>query len=293
MRVSATALLAGVLAGGTSAYPQNVSTYFSPGNLLLCRIVYNNNPNNVTVGEPLPPNCIVSSGSCSLPVAAINDGTYLEVFNNARVDDSFGITSKIYLDQLTPAGSLVNSLEVSNSSQSGITPTDNQMDTSFSSKSELALNLSTDHQYVTFMGYVAPIDKLDVSNSNTPPAVDPTNPVGEKVYRAVAGVNQNGEFFDFTKTNVHSGNNGRAAIVTNTSSDSFIYTAGNAGNGSTPAWRSAASLYGRKPKLAVVYIDRDNIEMNVEAVQAHPGAKKKTAAQWNHWPSRHTNHASQ
>ena len=31
------------------------------------------------------------------------------------------------------------------------------MVTSFSSKSELALNLSTDGRYVTFMGYVAPV----------------------------------------------------------------------------------------------------------------------------------------
>ena len=46
------------------------------------------------------------------------------------------------------------------------------MVTSFSSKSELALNLSTDHSSLTFMGYVAPIDALDVSNSNTPGEVD-------------------------------------------------------------------------------------------------------------------------
>jgi len=35
------------------------------------------------------------------------------------VDASFGITSKIILDQITTAGSLVTSLEVPNSSQNG------------------------------------------------------------------------------------------------------------------------------------------------------------------------------
>jgi hypothetical protein len=104
---------------------------------------------------------------------------------------------------------------------------------SFSSKSELALNLSTDHQYVTFMGYDAPIDTLDVSNSNTPGVVDPTNPVGESVNRAVARLDQKGKF-KFTATNAYSGNNGRAAILNNSGRDQFLYTSGNAGNGSNP-----------------------------------------------------------
>ena len=39
---------------------------------------------------------------------------------------------------------------------------------------------------VTFMGYVAPPDQLDVSNSNTPGVIDPTNPVPGADYRVVA-----------------------------------------------------------------------------------------------------------
>ena len=142
------------------------------------------------------------------------DGTYPYVFNNDLVDGSFGITSKIFLDQLTPTGSLVNSLEVPNSSQNGVPPTKDQMVTSFSSKSELALNLSTDGQDLTFMGYLAPINALDVSNSNTPGVVDPTNPVPGVDYRVVAHVDAHGKF-RFTKTNAYSGNNGRAAILNN------------------------------------------------------------------------------
>ena len=111
---------------------------------------------------------------------ATDDGTYPTVFNNDLVDGSFGITSKIFLDQLTPSGSPINSLEVPNSAQRGIGAGADQMVTSFSSKSEIALNLSTDRQTVTFMGYLAPIDALDVSNSNTPGVIDPTNPVAEQ-----------------------------------------------------------------------------------------------------------------
>lgn len=56
--------------------------------------------------------------------------------------------------------------------------------TSFSSKSELALNLSPDGRTVSFMGYVATPDDVDVSNSNTAGVIDPTNPVPGTFYRA-------------------------------------------------------------------------------------------------------------
>ncbi len=39
------------------------------------------------------------------------------------------------------------------------------------------------------MGYVAPKDGLDISNSNTPAAPDPTNPVSSQYYRGVAALN--------------------------------------------------------------------------------------------------------
>jgi hypothetical protein len=83
------------------------------------------------------------------------------------------------------------------------------------------------------MGYVAPINTIDVSNSNTPGAIDPTNPVGINFYRAVATVSGNGKF-TFTETNAYSDNNGRAAIFNNSNGENFFYTAGNAGDGSNP-----------------------------------------------------------
>jgi hypothetical protein len=209
----------------TTLSAQNGSSYFLPGNLVVSRSVYDNNPNNVTVGATLPPNC---TSGC---VAATNDGSYPSVWNNSLVDASFGITSKILLDQISPSGTLINSLEVPNSLMNGVPPTKDQMVTSFPSKSELALNLSTDHQYLTFMGYLAAVDALDVSNANTPAVFDPTNPVPNSAYRAVAQVDQHGKFH-FTLTNAYSGNNGRAAILNGAAN--LLYLAGNAGNGGNP-----------------------------------------------------------
>ena len=228
-RLRALLLISATLAGG--AITASAQTYFSPGNLVVSRSVYDNNPNNVKIGQILPPNCIATQGGCSGPAAY--DGTYPTVFNNDLVDGSFGVTSKIVLDQFTTAGSLVNSLEVPNSNHVGRALLGDQMVTSFSSKSELSLNLSTDGQYLTFMGYVAPIDDIDVSNSNTNQDVDPTNPVGRSYYRAVAQLDVNGNLH-FTETNAYSGNNGRAAILNNSNGANFFYTAGNAGNGANP-----------------------------------------------------------
>jgi hypothetical protein len=207
--------------------------FFLPGNLVVSRTVYNNNPNNVAVGTILPPGCESTTGGCSAASGAPFNGTYPGVWNNDLYDASFGITSKILLDQVTPFGGLINSLEVPNSLQRGVKGSSDQLVTSFSSKSELALNLSSDGRYLTFMGYVAPVDTIDASNSNTPGVVDATNPVGEAFARAVAQIDDKGRF-QFTETNAYSGNNGRAAILDNSRGADVIFTAGNAGNGANP-----------------------------------------------------------
>jgi len=201
---------------------------FFPGNLVVSRSVYDDRAGNVTVGEQLPPNC--TTGNC---VSAVADGAYPFIFNNAPVDGSFGITSRIVLDQITPWGWPINTLEVPNSLERHISSDSDQLVTSFSSKSELGLHLSTDNRYLTFMGYVAPVNAVDVSNSNTPGVVDPTNPVPNAYYRAVARMDRWGNL-DYTETNAYSGNNGRSAILNNSSGNPIFYTAGNAGNGSNP-----------------------------------------------------------
>ena len=217
---------------GPLATAQKVAApYFAPNNLVVSRSVYDNKAGNVTVGQVLPPNCALTLAGCPAGTGAPYDGTYPYVFNNDTYDPNFGITAKIYLDQLSLTGKLVNSLEVPNSTKKGLSSTDHLV-TSFSSKSELGLQLSTNGQQLTFMGYVAPANILDVSNSNTPLAIDPTNPDGQTpYYRAVARVGADG-VFHFTETNAYSGNNGRAAIL-NSAADLY-YTAGNAGDGGTP-----------------------------------------------------------
>ena len=204
---------------------------FLPGNLVVSRSVYDNKSSNIAVGTILAPNCANTTGGCGAATGAPYDGGYPYVWNNDLYDGSFGITARIFLDQLTPDGWLINSLEVPNSSLP--TAMAGQLVTSFSSKSELALNLSLDHKYLTFMGYVAPVNALDVSNSNTAGAVDPTNPDGQNFHRAVATVDRHG-CFSFTETNAYSGNNGRAAILNDRGDAHYFYTAGNAGNGSNP-----------------------------------------------------------
>jgi hypothetical protein len=201
---------------------------FFPGNLVVSRSVYDNRAANVTVGEQLPPNC--TPANC---VTAVANGTFPYIFNNAPVDGSFGITSRIFLDQITPWGFPINTLEVPNSLQRHISSTSDQLVTSFSSKSELEVHLSTSGKYLTFGGYVAAVNTLDVSNANTPAVIDPTNPVPGAYYRAAARVDSWGNM-DFTETNAYSGDNGRAAILNDTTGNPIFYMAGNAGNGSNP-----------------------------------------------------------
>jgi hypothetical protein len=212
---------------------------FQPHSLVLSRSVYTGDANTVTAGQTLPPGCVagnvtvplVAGGSNQVAVtcgAAIDNGEYpnLEdshnVWNNDGPDASFGVTSPIFLDNLDTQGKVLGTLAV---------PT-NQLVTSFSSKSELAVNLASDGKSFTFVGYhggpgflTAP-NQLDVSNSNTPGVVDPTNPVTSNYYRSVAEVDANGQIV-VTDGNAYSGNNGRAAFK----SGPYYYLAGNDNNG--------------------------------------------------------------
>jgi hypothetical protein len=226
----AVALLTSTALGGTLACAGEI-TFFAPGNLLLSRSVYDSPANIITPGvTQLPPNCV--GANC---VTATTDGTYPMVFNNALVDGSFGVTAPILIDEILPlpSGNVLQTVEVPNSTEHGVTVSANQMVTSFSSKSELALNLALDRNSVSFMGYLSPVSAIDTSNSNTPDVVDPTNPVPGSNFRVVASIDQFGQFH-FTKTNAYSGNNGRAALLNNANGANVYYTTGNAGNGSNP-----------------------------------------------------------
>ena len=198
---------------GTAASTAGRITGVIPGQLLVSGSTYLTDRNLIAGQTQLPPGCVTGC------VTATAGGEYPQVFNNDIVDGSFGITAPIFVEQLTPSGHLLSRRYV---------PT-NELVTSFSSKSELGLTLSPDGHSVSFMGYVAKPDLLDVSNSNTPGVVDPTNPVPGSDYRAVATLYANGQL-QFTETNAYSGNNGRAAVL----AGGRYYTAGNAGNGGNP-----------------------------------------------------------
>ena len=234
--------------------------HFVPGTLVVSRSVYEGKASSVTIGETLPLGCqggltgltvnvpLIAGGTTPVAVpcgVATDNGEYANtfdthnVFNNANSDGSFGITSPIFLDDITTDGWELGTLPV---------PTD-KIVTSFSSKSELALNRSVDGRSITFVGYhggvgcggssVSPTgaNLLDVSQSNTPGVCDITNPVistfesnpvvPAAYYRAVAEVDADGHL-SITDGNAYSGDNGRAAIK---GGNGLYYTVGNDNSG--------------------------------------------------------------
>lgn len=209
------ALVALPLVAQGSAFATPHGGGLQPGDLLLATTTFQNDPNITAGTTQLPPGCGASSDPCGTAVAS---GNYPYVFNNDTVDGSFGVTSEITLDELDQYGRQVGTVDV---------PT-NQMVTSFSSKSELALNLSTQGRYVSFMGYDAAPDTTDVSNANTPGVNEPGyNPIIPAYYRVIAQLGSDGNFH-FTLTNAYSGDNGRAAITNDAAN--VVYSAGNSAN---------------------------------------------------------------
>ena len=214
--LSAAGALAATAGGATTARAATEnSNKVKPGDLLVSGTIYTN-PGIVAGQTILPPGS--SSG-----VTAIADGTYPYVFNNASVDGSFGITSQIFLDEITTGGRSAGRIMVN----------PNDLATSFSSKSELALNLSPDGKYVTFMGYEAKPGTIDVSNANTPGEADPENPVPNAYYRVVGQLDADGNITT-TATNAYTGDNGRAAIAATINGQEYYYAAGNASSVETP-----------------------------------------------------------
>jgi hypothetical protein len=236
--------------------------HFAPDSLVLTRSVYEGTADTVTIGEVLPPGCpggpngttvvnvptttpgvttnvTVTCGIASDNGEFPNDNDSHNVWNNAGSDGSFGISSPIFLDNLSLDGDRLGTLPI---------PTD-KIVTSFSSKSELALNRSVDGRSLNFMGYhggpgcgggpVSPTgpNLIDVSASSTPAICDPTNSVISSFvsnpvvptayYRAVAEVDADGSI-SVTDGNAYSGDNGRAAIK---GGNGLYYMVGNDNSG--------------------------------------------------------------
>lgn len=196
------------------------------GVLLVTGSHYAGDATTITVGRPLPN----SSGA-----VAIANGSYPYVFANKAVDPNFGVTAPIVLSAFaTLATNLFGVVVGEHVGDVDVTALTG-VSTSFSSKSELALNLSTDQTSLTLMGYGSPINVLDVSNSNTPGHVDPTNTDTQAATnRDVLELGiENG--VRITPVSAYGGDNGRAAIlardISGSGHDAYLMV-GNAGNGS-------------------------------------------------------------
>ena len=259
---------------------------FVPGSIVLSGTVYTGKADTVIPGEVLPHGCLntgpvttpnpatvnvpllpadqtatatttavtVSCGYASDNGEAPNLKDNHNVWNNAATDGSFGVSSPIVLWDLSTEGANLGSLDVPS----------NQIVTSFSSKSELALNRSADGKSLTFMGYrggpgcpkltldpttniltqgtnvgpVSPtaVNLIDVSASSTPGLCDPTNPAvatfaqapnPTAYYRSVAEVDADGRI-RYTDGDAYSGDNSRAVIKAN---NEMYYSVGNDNSG--------------------------------------------------------------
>ena len=251
MKKTFVAFAAGVVLSGGAWADENHSQHFEfkPDSLVLSRSVYVGTPDLLVPGVTLlPPGCVagtvnvplVAGGTtpvavtCSTPTA---DATFPNVFTNGAADGHFGITSPIFLDNLTTDGHLLGTLAI---------PTD-RIVTSFSSKSELAVNRSIDGKSITFMGYrggpgfPTAVNVFDVSNANTPGVIDPTNAAVGQYYRAVAEVDTRGNL-QTTDSNAYSGDNGRGAIKGN----SLYYTVGNDNSGNLSKKQTTTTIAGQE-----------------------------------------------
>ena len=237
------ALAGGIQAGNDDHFK------FEPGTLVITRSVYVGTPSLLVPGVTvLPPGCVALTANVPLiaggttPVAVTcstptNDGTFPGVFNNSAADGHFGITSPIFLDNLTTDGQRLDTLPI---------PTD-QIVTSFSSKSELALHLSTDGKSITFVGYrggpgfPTAADIFDVSNGNTPGLIDPTNAAVGQYYRSVGEVDAHGHLM-ITEGNAYSGDNGRGAVK----GGSLYYLVGNDNSGNLSKSQVKTTIVGQE-----------------------------------------------
>src|SRR5580704_1698235 len=113
-----------------------VPAAFAQSNLIVSGTTYSDTGqvSTISAGSLLAP---ASGGGAN--TVAIAGGQFNSVFLNAGPDASFGVTSQIFLQDYTTSSTV------------SIDP--GALVGSFSSKSELALNVSSDGGSITFMGY--------------------------------------------------------------------------------------------------------------------------------------------
>jgi hypothetical protein len=221
----------GALAVATAAGKVDAAVLIEPDSLLISSTTYQDvgAVANLVAGTSLLP-----GANAGQTVTATAGGGYASVFNNAKVDGSFGVSSAITIQDLnvtTSPGAVNGTVNIN----------PNVVSTSFSSKSELSLNIAQTAAgpVATFMGYAGGgLGNLDVSNSDTTAYKDATNPVtsffapgANQTYafnRSVVALNADGAY-SATQTLAYGGNNGRAAVL---APNGDYYTVGNSNNGS-------------------------------------------------------------
>ncbi len=247
LAATAVAALAVAPAAGAHALPrfggfEHHQSGLQPNSLVISGTVFPRDGINVTAGQNLPYVDTYAGGSVKTVeksggslsawapatfAQAVIGGQYPEVFNNASSDGSFGVDTPIDLWDVSLGGRPLGAVHV----PAG------QMVTSFESKSELAVNVATNGQSLSFSGYAAPNGSVDASNSNTPGVFDFTNPdvSGEDstytaggYYRVAGDLSSDGRW-TFTDTNSYSGDNERAVLLE--SADNEFLAAGNDNNG--------------------------------------------------------------
>ncbi len=172
------------------------------------------------------------ANSATATTSAIASNNYLTVWNNESADASFGVTSAIQLTDIDATSHLV---------LSKVTVPTNQVVTSFPSKSEVGLHVTTDVNgpHLVFVAYAgAGVGALDVSNADAVVGQDPTNPVSfafgasYAFARTIVSMDGGGHF-SYTPTINYGGNNGRSALL---GSNGLYYSVGNANNGNAAAF---------------------------------------------------------
>ena len=199
--------------------------FFIPGDIVVSSSTYVGSASTITIGQALP-----GGGN------AIANGSFPNVFNNASVDPSFGITSPLFLNQFAIGGTTAAPTATPQGAPLDVTALTGVV-TSFSSKSEGALNLSPDGHNLTFVDYLSKPNTLDVSNSNTPGIAESGNYTQNATPRTIVNLNANANPTAILPTNAYPGNNGRAAINVGGN----FYLAGNAGNANGGAAVTAAN----------------------------------------------------
>jgi hypothetical protein len=208
--------------------------YSQPSTIVVSRVQYDGN----TFGDATP---------------------FPNIFTESSVS---GVQGSVFLDHYiaNPGFPLIGTLALPACYSAAITGC---ITTSFSSKSEGALMLSVNGEFLTYMGYAGPVGANGISNSyDTAAGTDIKNDPNPRFDRAVALISANGVVSVTAESNAYSGDNPRAAISVDGTqfymagnSDSTLYTAAGLapGPGSTIGARYGAPGSSESYQLGVYF----------------------------------------